>query len=446
MESYIQSDYLAKLLLPNQQPKSGETIRIKDNLAARTMETDESENVDSKSTNWLDISTYTKPSGSWADIDFTKSFFTSTQEEESDNQEEESDQGEIEETPDFSYLDPENMDLEYDFELCDTTFSNTAIYTIHLCGYSISTECELPFLKYFMELNGETFIFPHFDFTCPSNISNASGFLDTMWNNITGNKELEKIEPVESYQSDQSDQSDERSPGHIYLLNECFKRILSMVDASDHSNPDLLKNMYKGFISSKTEPNVLYVFFDFGDLSIKSNEYHRSWAIMDEILYLKKMLGFSVDPKITRLFNENAGLTRIIDKSGFIVDSPYSLYLCSLENGSYNNIYSDDDDGDESLLDERCDHPSFGDFYLFSMALIDIQGKSSHFKIKRCAGFENNTIYILKNISTLEKNETLVNGYDSGSIYFQENIATANGVIQNVPLLIIKSSDDFCDI
>lgn len=435
MASYIQSDYLAKLLLPKQHPSQESSIRVKPNLtASNTITQDES-----KPTNRLDISTYTKGASSWSELDFTKDFLSSTKNDADTSEADdasltsEADDASLSSeaenaVPDFTYLDPENMDLEYDFELCNTMFSNTAIYTIHICGYSISTECDLPFIKYLMELNGESFAFPHFDFTCPGNINNQSGFFKNIWNSLTGNEHEEEHE----------EDHDERTPGQTYFLNECFKRILSIMDASDHSDPDLLKTMYKGFISSKTEPNVLYVFFDFGDLYIKSNEFHRSWAIIDEIQYTKKMLGFSIDPKITNLFKQNPGLTHIIDKQGYITDIPYALYLCKRDEEAstiLKNSYSDDNEDQMSVLEERCNHPVFGNFYLFSMNLLDLEGRESHFKIQRYACFTKNPLYILKNISNLTKEDRMVGTRDYGSIYFQEGSANQ--------FWCIKSTSDF---
>jgi hypothetical protein len=440
MGSYVQSDYLAKLLLPKQRPGQDVNIKVKENLASQSeLEESNEEPLVTKSTDWLGISNYAKLPGSWSEMDFTKGFFSKDTQEQTEKPEQIENQEDDLELPDYSYLDPENMDLEYDFELCDTLFDNTAIYTIHVCGYSISTDCDQPFIKYLMELYGEKFVFPHFDFTCPSNVNNTSKFFKNIWNTLTGKRELQINEEVENEHQD-----DDRTPGHTYLLNECFKRILSVMNANDHSDPDLLKNMYKGFIRSTTEPNVLYVFFDFADLTIKSNEFHRSWAIMDEILFLKEVLGFSIEPKITKLFKENPGLSQIIDKNGFIIDNPYSLYICKNDDLMFVNVYSDDVDGEFSPLEERCAHSKFGDFYMFSLSPIDMQSKDPHFKIKRYAGFARDTVYILKNVSNLTVEEE--DGYNYGSIYFQENIVSRNGTRANVPFFIIKSSDDFCEI
>ena len=430
MASYVQSDYLAKLLLPKQYGN----IHVKPNLSA-TNTIKETELAPSKPTNWLDVSTHAKTPASWSELDFTKEFFSINPEKEPETKPEtevSDDEEPRVKVPDFTYLDPENLDLEYDFELCDTLFSNTSIYKIHVCGYSISTECEIPFVKYLMELNGENFVFPHFDFTCPSNVGNQSGFFTDIWNKITGKEQQPQVQEPEE---------EEPATNQTYLLNECFKRIMTIMDVSDHSDPNLLNHMYKGFIKSKTEINVLYVFFDFGDLVIKSNDYHRSWAIIDEIRYVKKMLGFAIDPIISQLFKGNPGLTHIIDKNGFIIDTPYALYICKKDEttGVYVNIYSDDEDGEISIIEERTNHPIFGDFYLFSISPLDMQGRESHFKIKRYVGFTNNPLYILKNISTLVKEDRREDGYNYGSIYFQEN--TDKGT--NVPFWIIKSPEAF---
>ncbi len=434
MGSYVQSDYLAKLLLPKRTSEN--VVKFKDNISTNTS-TEESSN-----------------SGSWSELIFAKDFInlnqrriksapadltsswsmnpiqieeTKESEKESEEKEasEEKEVSEEKEAPDYSYLDPENMDLDFEFQACS---DNSKIYTVYICGYSMDMECEIPFLKFLMELYGETFDFPHFDFTCPANVNNPSSFITWVWDSLTGKQKLVKAE------GEEEKEGEEENKAHTYFLNECFKRIFGIVDLGDHSDPDAMKNMYKGYILSKEHPDKLYAFFDFGQLPLEKVEFKRSWGLVDEIMNHKKILGFAVEPKTIQIFVNTPGVMQITDKSGFLLDIPYVLYLCKRENEVYVNVYDESGEDEMSLHTIRTTHPNFGRFYLFSLTPLDFQGNQSLFKIERYAGFTETPKYILKDL--LQKDVKLSDdyGYNHGSIYFQEN---------RIPFWMIKSSDQF---
>jgi hypothetical protein len=436
MGAYVESNYLAKLLLPKSQILHTdiiEDIKIKSNLGATEVKS-ETDNVVSKLTKEVEKIPYSGLEPSWSEMDFIKDYITPTVKEEKEEKNEKTEElnpkietkEEETETPEYTYLDPENMDLEYEFGLCSDPSKSNAIYRVHICGFSIDSDGDKPFLKYLFELFGETFGFPHFDFTCPSNVGNPASFVSWIWDGLNG-KKSEEVQEAES----------EENPSHVYFLNECLKRIMGIINVNDHSDPNALKNMYKGFLQDKTDPLTIYAFFDFGDMSLEKTEFRRIWALIDEIKNHKKIMGFGVDPKIVTLFDDKTGLSIILDKEGYKVPIPYVMFLCENENGKYVNVYNEDDA--ETIYEERTMHPIFGRFYIFSMNPLDFQGEKSLFKIERYAVFTNDPIYFLKDTTDpLFLNpdfDDMMKGENNESIYFKGP--------DKVPFWCIKSSDDF---
>jgi hypothetical protein len=440
MGSYVESDYLAKLLLPKSQILNSETveeIKIKSHLGAPKEKT--ADEVITKITENIEKIPYAGLQESWAEMDFIKDYITPTTtsekvEEETKGekgvQREEKEKPELnlgeEETKEFIYLDPENMDLDYEFGLCNDPLKNSAIYNVHICGFYIETGGDQPFLKFLFELFGETFGFPHFDFTCPSNVGNPASFVTWIWDGLNG----KKSEEVQEHDS-------QENSSHIYFINECLKRIMGIVNLNDHSNPDVLKTMYKGFHQDKTDPLQIYAFFDFSDMDLEQTEFRRIWAITDEIVNHKQIMGFGVDPKVIPLFGETSGLALLLDKEGHKVQTPYVMYLCELKDGKYVNVYNEDDA--DTIYEERAMHPIFGRFYIFSVNPLDFQGEKSIFKIERYAVFTNDPIYFLKDTTDpLFLNpdfDDMMKGENNESIYFKS--------ADKIPLWCIKSSDDF---
>jgi hypothetical protein len=436
MGSYVESDYLAKLLLPKSQILNTETteeIKIKSYLGAPKEKT--ADEVITKITENIERIPYAGLQESWGEMDFIKDYITTTttSEEETKTEEKEVQKekpdlklGEEAETKEFIYLDPENMDLDYEFGLCNDPLKNSAIYNVHICGFYIETSGDQPFLKFLFELFGETYGFPHFDFTCPSNVGNPSSFI-TWISDSLGGKKTEEVQEHDSVENS----------SHVYFINECFKRIMGIVNLNDHSNPDILKTMYKGFLQDKTDPLQIYAFFDFSDMDLEQTEFRRTWAITDEIVNHKKIMGFAVDNKIIPLFDETKGLALLLDKEGHKVQNPYVMYLCELKDGKYVNVYNEDNA--DTIYEERAMHPIFGRFYIFSVNPLDFQTEKSIFKIERYAVFTNDSIYFLKDTTDpLFLNpdfDDTMKGEDNESIYFKG--------ADKIPRWCIKSSDDF---
>jgi hypothetical protein len=285
----------------------------------------------------------------------------------------------------YFYLDKDSttngMGLNYEFGLCAEP--NSKLYKILICPYQINKECDLPFLQYLLELGPSAeYNFPNFPFTCPQSSSNSFSF-SNLWDRFLGN-------PTE-------EEGNEFEDGHTYFMNQCLLRILEMIEIQDeHADEDLLVRIYKGFL--EFDKNSIYVFFDFTGLVLKETKANRKWAIIDELVVQKNLLGYRIHTSIPDVFKQNPFLMFITDEKGMNIDLPSVLYLCGLNSvGDYVNLFRSEDTSVFSLFNERVNHPLLGHVYIFSLSpLPSSRGKFS--QIRRFAGFTPDARYVLMDI------------------------------------------------
>jgi len=294
---------------------------------------------------------------------------------------------EKEEPEKYMYLDKDSitdgMGLSYEFGLCGE--SNGKIYKIYICPYNLNKECDIPFLEYLLELgtNAE-YNFPYFQFVCPESKQTSLSFTN-LWSRFIRNPEPVEEEVV-----------DELSAGHTYFMNQCLLRILEMIDIQDGGDPDLLIRIYKGFV--EYGQNSIYVIFDFTGLVLKETKANHRWAIMDEILVHHAILGYKINEELSIVFKENPFLTFIVDEYGMHLDLPSVLYICGLDSkGDYINLYQSDDKSTFSLFNERINHPSLGNVYIFSLEPLP-SSKGNVSRIRRFVGFTPDAQYVLVDI------------------------------------------------
>lgn len=301
----------------------------------------------------------------------------------------------------YYYLDHDNGSLHYDFGLLEEADDVTKDYVIHLCCFKINELGPYPFIMYLLQLDGEVFKFPQFQFRSSSTI---------------------EIDEEET----------EMTPRHMEFQNECMKRVLEFIKL-DRNQGDIDK-IYKGFMEEKYgNINHLYAFFDISEFELvsKISPLRREWATIDELAFRNNLLGYKIDDHITSMFSKNESIQYISKNRSENMKTPIIMYLCKAnENGTYENLYYDDDEvhfdrsikdyskNPESslqenspkeeyftLLHDRIAHPILGNFYILSIKPLDLITKSI-FKIKRFVGFILQPIHILKNLSgTVQENE-----------------------------------------
>ena len=205
------------------------------------------------------------------------------------------------------------------------------------------------------------YVFPNFQFKCPRNI-------------VTDEEEY---------------------PQHIHFQNICTTFLLKYFTPLDVDDMDF-ENSYKGFHKSETLENTIYVVFDITQFQLKEiGEY----AIIDEIMNTHKILDKSIVPACYNIFYELPELIHIKDKNGKSIEIPSSLYKCYIENGKCENEKKLEQ-GYMSLIELKSVHPLLDDNFIFSCVALK---ESSD--LKRYAVFLNEPIYLVKNISFIEKKE-----------------------------------------
>lgn len=323
----------------------------------------------------------------------------------------------------FYFLDKDEEALQYDIEnICKEHTDITKPFTIYLCGYEVRMEGLDPYLLYVVEQESTDVVFPHFEFRCPS-----------------------------SAETEDSEEGEELGGRQVYFKNECSKNILEIMDLDDHSDSEALRDIYKGYIPNKRDPSILYVFLDLSTFTIRKDkdvQRKRMWATMDELFYCKTVLGLTVHPKITELFNANPSILYIKDEKREPIEIPIILYLCESESvGVYKNVYNMEDDSDEdewvSLVDDRIDHPILGYFYYFTTDPLQFIAPSI-FTIRRFVGFLDNPLYVLYSLSSSVqdlKDKQTTTGSISNTL--EETLPNGAGsIIPNIVSYLTRSTTD----
>ena len=274
----------------------------------------------------------------------------------------------------YHYLE-DKEDLNYIFDLCDNEPDILKEYKIHICCYKINDLCVLPFIQYFLVENDDGKLhFPMFEFKCATNIT--------------------------------IDEDEEFSPKHVFFQNECMKFLLKYAKPLEENNDeDLMKNIYKGFVTSKTNDNSLYVILNCNELEFEKDTF----GTIDELLNKHSISNKTIEPEAYQLFYNSPELMQIKNKWGTMMQTPQVLYQCTFEDNKYENVL---DNSEEmiSIIDDRIEHPLLGNSFIFSSEPVNSDNAES---LKRSVVFIKKPIYLMKDLSTLEKVEE---GYTLGSI------------------------------
>ena len=278
----------------------------------------------------------------------------------------ESDLEETEEDETYHFLETNESNLNYIFDLCDDETDILREYTIHICGYKMVQTETLPFLQYILNKSGGELKFPSLKFKCATNII--------------------------------IDENEELPPKHIYFQNECSKFILQYASPLSEKG---VAQMYKGFVKDEKDENTLYVFFDLNDFSIDttdSSEYRL--CIIDEIVNKHKSGLLVINPSVYNIFYQISDVMTIKDKWGKRIAIPFLLYSCEYTEEGYKNTYKPDNSNGEddiiSIIDDRVNDPNYGSIYLFSTRPLKINEDKID-EMQRNVVFCIKPLYILQN-------------------------------------------------
>jgi len=278
----------------------------------------------------------------------------------------ESDLEEMEDEETYHFLETNESDLNYIFDLCDDETDILREYTIHICGYKMIQTETLPFLQYILNKAGDELKFPSLKFKCATNII--------------------------------IDENEELPPKHIYFQNECSKFILQYASPLSEKG---VAQMYKGFVKDDKNENTLYVFFDLNDFSIDTtdNSEYRV-CIIDEIVNKHKSGLLVINPSVYNIFYQISSVMTIKDKWGKRITIPFLLYSCEYTEEGYKNTYKSDSSKEEddiiSIIDDRINDPNYGSIYLFSTRPLKMNEDKID-DMRRNVVFCIEPLYILQN-------------------------------------------------
>ena len=299
----------------------------------------------------------------------------------------------IKEKINYKYIDED--ELMKNFNIC----LNENQYNIHYCIYSINTDCYIegipvldenlklhdteylynnfqPFIQYVFKKENNSFVFPSNSYECKIFGDNDQNIIET-----------------------------DKSQEQIHFENDCLTKLYEFFDNDIiniiHNEKININEFYKGFIQDEENKQDIYVFFNVTTIInyLKKTEY--TIAIIDEIIYKKKIYSTPIHDSVISFFKKNDQFTKIYlldneNNSDMIeVLFPFQLYLCSYNDDTYKNI-----EKSEKLI--PYEHPKLGLCYLFStFPLIETYTEN----LKRFSCFMVNELYLKNNISSIMNEE-----------------------------------------
>lgn len=292
----------------------------------------------------------------------------------------------------YTYLDNDELHQIFDYCISSPSNTNTNVYSVYLCIYDINKNCKVityndvgteietmvPFIKYIVRQTDTHYTFPSFQHTC----SNDSGDNETS------------------------------------IINSCFLRILDILGLSPTTDPTVnsldIKTAFKGFVHAN-ETSVFAV-FDFAKLmafftQIQSHTQGGiditgyKWAIVDELVFEKRVLGINVDPIISSTFAKHSYLWNI-KYGGREIDFPFCLLYVKPDYASYINetspfTISDTVFKHQSIVkigeseDEYKYGSVYGDMHLFSNKPVQEMTQQEHMLLQRYAVFTIGCKYVV---------------------------------------------------
>jgi len=269
-------------------------------------------------------------------------------------------------------------------------------WTLYFCLFQVNDGCKEPFLEYLMEKNQSAKY--HF----PSVILEETDIPT----------DSDKIQEL--------------------FETRCDEKVMSQVSATDS-----VRTNYCGFLENADEgskEDCLFVFYDMTHIDFQLITEKQQWAIMDEILNERKVLGTEIDTAVFTLFHLHPVLISLTNNTGDRVSLPICLYLCETTDSDsplgerdleYRNVaYSSNEmkNNSKSLVRNSTEHDVFGDAFIFSMyPLVENE------LVKRFAVFVGEPLYILNKTTPLRKIKSIPADKDENpiddylSIYFFEN-------------------------
>lgn len=280
----------------------------------------------------------------------------------------------------FNYINDD--DLSRSFEDIDIS---TRTFNVHLCLYSINTNCYIEGTKTKNEIDFDELNNMYVDI--PNKFNEFYPFLLILLENgefPSFQFDLLEYPPMSADEKDDVNKSQQQ----ISFETSCFTKLNDIIGNKIHDidNIDDISILYKGFIDDE---NNIYAFFDITPFHFTSINYN--WTTIDEILYKKVIYSTPISPLVTELFDKYTHISNITNKNGNIYPFPFQLYLCKKENGEYNNITIDEANNTIEPIEDEIYARSF------YFSTYPVNNNNSVNYLQRFACFIVKGLYIIEN-------------------------------------------------
>lgn len=267
----------------------------------------------------------------------------------------------------YKYLDDDVLNQVF-------AYDPNVNYNIHLGMFQFVENTVHPFLQYFLIPNKEM-QFPiamldhsKFELTRKDDKKEIKvkekksefSIMEFLSLSPTNVKEEEGNIQEEPEKPEENDDSEEQT----IFKEQCFEFFKKVT----HYNEQDVSSLYRGFLQ---ESNDIFVFFDcskvtmpvFYELDLKSKKSYEK-IIINEIINNDAV--YVIDSQIINLFFQNTFLKNIKELDNTNVELPVRAYLCSEEDGVYQNLYYENKSEEITLINKKVYHPEFDYLYVFT--------------------------------------------------------------------------------
>jgi hypothetical protein len=305
---------------------------------------------------------------------------------EEDEYDEEDDEEALDENKNYRYLYDNPLSNEFSF---DRDYSK--IYNISLCLYKINNDLNIPFLKFFFVKKDSVYMFPTMglDMDPFTTINNSTQHIAPLENEPVDNDEIEEefMKQCSLLFTNIMDQKIESSN------NQTLSTSSTLGGAGSHHSL-LSQAIYRGFIETTEEmSNNIFAFFDCTNFDFDEELNEGLWGTMSDIFKTHKIADIPIEESNYQLFVDNQVVVYIKNLEGIDISIPNTVYLCTNVEGTYKNVYYDENESPltvTSLINPTVEHDIFDNVYMFSNEPLLHENVS---KIKRYALFGDDALY-----------------------------------------------------
>ena len=250
--------------------------------------------------------------------------------------------------PEYLYLPNSPFHTNFTEAVEDSTTKLDTKYEVYVGIYSLAktfsideSAKKIPFLRFLSILENGTYTFPHFSCTLATFDSEYVTYLMKLFEqNVTGETVLEEPPNPSPFQ-----------PEHV-LINDVANTAIVLFSFDAMVEKEMFSN--HAILSLDDSTPVL----------------NMKWAIVDEIVFEKKLLTLPFDPKVTEFFSIHESLWNI-EYDKVYIDFPFSVYPVEEKDGKLVNTT-----GEVAAIDSYSQHEDYGDRYCFTYLPISASSSS----------------------------------------------------------------------